>query len=619
MAKKLPRWAISDTFPAFHDVESLSAIEMTARLYGAMNEMVKEYNKFVEDLEIFVNEHEQKTDAQLEDIQTAIAQKFKDFIDIIELKVKNQDREIQNGIRFMKSNIIETTQQMLEEMLNINAEDLALKPVKVHFPFHGYDSGDCTIIETENYVAMIDCGIPRSQGDILEYMRQHAINHIDYFIISHFHEDHVGFIGQTGNYHNGIDQILNDPDIDTSNIVFLLPHGEMNYTKWVGYNSSEWVTGKDMETIFMQYFSDNAVNYEHPIEGQSLWLDDCKLSFHNVSDHYLQHYYDVTHTYTETENGKTRYNNFSMVVQLSHGKNKMLFAGDIESKAQEMIANELANPDVLKIEHHALNYVSAPEYLQKLAPKYSVVCEYALGDRAGDTMRCPTFAKARQTGTLFSMNYNGTVVITSDKNDLFAESENGCFNEMNFRTLDSGKGLAKGEDLDDITTVGEYFSPSGTITNSLLNCAHTASGMKLVVEHLVPDSPNGLRQTIYGANSIDAKIYTRCNSGGVWQPWTDCTPLMAGQLIPSGTDLDTLVDGVVYCTASGTISKSLVNAPNDLTTSIKIINHLVSLNHIKQIIICGMVDGAPQCFYMRHLHRTEGGKTPWYKFVGTAM
>lgn len=45
----LPKWIVANPFPAFYDCESLTAIEQTAMLYEAMNELIEKYNAFAED------------------------------------------------------------------------------------------------------------------------------------------------------------------------------------------------------------------------------------------------------------------------------------------------------------------------------------------------------------------------------------------------------------------------------------------------------------------------------------------------------------------------------------------------------------------------------------------
>ena len=46
----LPRWVLPPTFPSVYDSESATAIEMTAKLYGAMQKMIEDYNNFADQL-----------------------------------------------------------------------------------------------------------------------------------------------------------------------------------------------------------------------------------------------------------------------------------------------------------------------------------------------------------------------------------------------------------------------------------------------------------------------------------------------------------------------------------------------------------------------------------------
>lgn len=49
----LPKWALANPFPAIHDFESLTVLDQTARIYGAMNQLINEYNAFAD----AVNDH----------------------------------------------------------------------------------------------------------------------------------------------------------------------------------------------------------------------------------------------------------------------------------------------------------------------------------------------------------------------------------------------------------------------------------------------------------------------------------------------------------------------------------------------------------------------------------
>lgn len=49
----LPKWVLANPIPAIHDFESLTVLEQTARIYGAMNQLINEWNKMIEQLSGF--------------------------------------------------------------------------------------------------------------------------------------------------------------------------------------------------------------------------------------------------------------------------------------------------------------------------------------------------------------------------------------------------------------------------------------------------------------------------------------------------------------------------------------------------------------------------------------
>lgn len=75
----LPKWALVNPFPAIHDFESLTVIDQTARIYGAMNGLINEYNAFADQ----VNKHlssftgtEQKSREEFEEKITKVMREF---------------------------------------------------------------------------------------------------------------------------------------------------------------------------------------------------------------------------------------------------------------------------------------------------------------------------------------------------------------------------------------------------------------------------------------------------------------------------------------------------------------------------------------------------------------
>ena len=495
------------------------------------------------------------------------------------------------------------------------------KRVRVHFPFRGYDTGDCTIIETEKHIIMIDCGEMvenvsgnKSSTDILiEYMVANKLTKIDYFIVSHFHSDHLG--GHQSYKPDGLDKIFSDNRINTATTKCILPHKGIDYSKFLGYSGST-PTAKTLESKVKELCTGER-SYYYPVDNEELSVDDCLLTFHNIGANYYEAYYAITDGTMNEAYTKTRYNNFSMVVQMRHGNNRFLFTGDIDKAAQELLVDVIDNPDVVKIEHHGLNYSTNDDYLNVIAPKYAVVMEYDV-HIDGDTERRETFNKARLTGTVFSSNLNGNVVIVSQNNTLAATAERGNANELHYRTLDSAKGLRYNDDLNNITKPGEYFSWDTKLTATLKNCVIKEGSFKLIVELLSIGQKSGVRQTIIIDGDYDAAVYSRAQSGynsTTWSPWSCESPLAKAITLSEGTDLNDCLDNVTYRAVDGALAATLKNAPEGLDSKIKVINHALGSADVKQIIITS--NSKNQVFYTRYAHRTDSSKnSSWYRFEG---
>lgn len=103
--EKLPKWLVTDTHPSLYDLESATAIEQTAKVYGAMQKLIEEYNAFSERVNAIVEEYEGFTTKDNEEFRVALRQEFQDFIDIINLKVKAQDKEIDERFKAIVEDI----------------------------------------------------------------------------------------------------------------------------------------------------------------------------------------------------------------------------------------------------------------------------------------------------------------------------------------------------------------------------------------------------------------------------------------------------------------------------------------------------------------------------------
>lgn len=116
MIPLLPKWVLNSNNPAFYDTESATAIEMVAKLYGSMNTLIDDYNKFVDNTNQIITDFNESTTKDIESFKIAMRQEFQDFIDIVDMKIIDQDETIRDAVEYMKVNLISTIDNALEEM-----------------------------------------------------------------------------------------------------------------------------------------------------------------------------------------------------------------------------------------------------------------------------------------------------------------------------------------------------------------------------------------------------------------------------------------------------------------------------------------------------------------------
>lgn len=104
--ERLPHWRITDRYPAFLDTESATAIEQTAKVYGAMQTMIDEFNKFVDNVNASMEEFENRMTADYDEFTVGLRQEFQDFIDVVNLRVTEAETFMMNNLDAVTANTI---------------------------------------------------------------------------------------------------------------------------------------------------------------------------------------------------------------------------------------------------------------------------------------------------------------------------------------------------------------------------------------------------------------------------------------------------------------------------------------------------------------------------------
>lgn len=115
--QRLPKWNLTNRLPALYDTDSATVVEQTAKVYGAINALIDEYNTWVDRLNAQIEEFERATESDYETFKVAIRQEFQDFIDVIETNIQEQNARIESAENYMVSNIKATTEMLVNELI----------------------------------------------------------------------------------------------------------------------------------------------------------------------------------------------------------------------------------------------------------------------------------------------------------------------------------------------------------------------------------------------------------------------------------------------------------------------------------------------------------------------
>lgn len=114
--KLLPYWCITNRGPAFYDTESANAIEQTAKIYGAMRELQEDYNKFAKEVNTCITDFINNTNADQQEFEIHINKIVHDYIAMLDEKIKQQDKVIEDNITYIKENITQGIIDVLNQM-----------------------------------------------------------------------------------------------------------------------------------------------------------------------------------------------------------------------------------------------------------------------------------------------------------------------------------------------------------------------------------------------------------------------------------------------------------------------------------------------------------------------
>lgn len=245
------------------------------------------------------------------------------------------------------------------------------------------DQGLAVAVATSDGAGMVyDYGRSRSHAEdvILPFLRRHGISQVDYAILSHPHQDHVG--GLPAFLEATPIRLYLDPVIETTNQTYLQ---SLQTVERLGISVSRARRGGEYRLG------------DH-VEMEILWPTDDLL--------------------TESD-GLHRINDNSTVVRLTVGEFDMLLTGDIEHDAESTLVDDYGSDlsvEVLQVPHHGSNSSNQDAFLQSTSPAVGII-SLGAGNQYGHPHSEVIQRLRRHDVQTYRTDLDGTVIIETDGTD----------------------------------------------------------------------------------------------------------------------------------------------------------------------------------------------------------
>lgn len=215
------------------------------------------------------------------------------------------------------------------------------KSLKIYFVDVG--QGDCTFIVTpQNKTILIDGGgsitdnFDVGKKTLIPYLLDRGYTTIDYVMLSHFDQDHVG----------GILSVLEE--LKVKNVII----------------------GKQFED------SENLQEFLEIVNEKNIKVNVVEAGSRIHIEKNL--YFDVLWPSSNQEISENSINNNALVCKLNYKNFTMLFTGDIEEEAEKVLVSKYGGTDilksaVLKVAHHGSKSSSIEEFLNLVQPRIALI------------------------------------------------------------------------------------------------------------------------------------------------------------------------------------------------------------------------------------------------------
>lgn len=554
--------------------------------------------------------------------QTKAINDMKEYFDNLDVQ-----EEINNKLDEMASDgtLAEIINQQIFDELNARVTSLE-NNMMIHFPYLSTNNGDCYILENGEKTFIVDLGRSNATSNIINYLVLNNLTKIDGVIITHYHGDHVS--GTEEGDITGFENFFNSTDLDFSSCIVYLPFSDNGsiYNRFIG--SARYIP--TIETNIKNFLTSKEISYHEVATNEILTINDnTELKFLNADNTSFNNYYNVTEVKDGVE--VTNYNNFSTIFELKCDDVYFLGTADIEEKAEEVNADILHAPLVVKLEHHGFNNTTNKTYLDKiLNAKYGVVLNtsdfyqniYKPTANAFNFTNKLIWADNILKTTIIEIKGNKANIISNTGISNLKESYNNHIKALNsasvFPDFATSKNIAVATDLNDVREPDTYKSITdgvGTYVNAPIE-----SSFRLFVTRILDDDENSRIMQVYVVNN-DPRIFIRKFTNNGWTVWSPIKEYGIGINIPNNSNLNDYFIAGKYYVGSSANSGTITNRPTGIANAPFVLE--VEYMHDKRRLRQHLYNNVGEEYVRFMTGFNESTQTPtytaWYKYTLTAV
>lgn len=252
-------------------------------------------------------------------------------------------------------------------------------PEDSSFAVHFIDVGqaDCALVMCDGVYMLIDGGNAEDSDLVFSYLKKHGIDHLDYLVATHAHEDHIG--GLSGAAYAATVGTALSPVTEGSTKVF-----------------KNLVKSLEQQNVSLTV----------PQPGDSFPLGSAQVRVLGP----VKAYEEVNDT--------------SIVLSVTYGQTDFLFTGDMEAAAEADLVESGADlsATVLKVGHHGSSSSTSYRFLREVLPDYAII-SVGEGNKYGHPNEEVLSRLADAEATVYRTDLCGTIIVESDGSSVTFQTE----------------------------------------------------------------------------------------------------------------------------------------------------------------------------------------------------